>query len=161
MKQLHLSPWAVLAAAALLMPASVRAQEPAQLVCRDGTSEPGPSRIACKQHGGVDWASTKAATEERAGAKQQTKKVVCIDGSNAARGPEACKGQGGIDSAATRAAARGRAHGRAAVGRPNEPTGANADTAGNAGNAGNAGVSDTAAAQPPQDTTGMQRSDST
>jgi hypothetical protein len=118
MKTHHLLLWPAAVIATLLGPSALHAQNPVQLVCKDGTSAPGPDPAACSQHGGVDQAATDAAVKARAGAATDTtmSRVVCIDGSNAKPGPTACKNQGGVDSVATRAAAKARSRGQAATG---------------------------------------------
>jgi len=88
-----------------------------QLVCKDGTSAPGPDPSACAAHGGVDQAATNAAVKARAGAgMDSTQMVVCKDGSADKPGPSACRSQGGVDSVATRAATQERNRARAAPG---------------------------------------------
>jgi hypothetical protein len=111
----HLLLWPTVVVATLLGPAALHAQNPVQLVCKDGSSAPGPDPSACAGHGGVDQAATDAAVKARAGAgMDSTQMVVCKDGSTAKPGPTACRSQGGVDSAATRAAVRERSRGRAA-----------------------------------------------
>lgn len=115
-RQLLLWP-ALVVAAALFGPTTLQAQVPAELVCKDGSTAPGPSRSACEGHGGVDEAATQAAVKARSGAGlDSAQRVVCIDGSNAPAGPSACRNQGGVDSVATRAAIKARGQGEAATG---------------------------------------------
>ncbi len=127
----HFSLWPALVAVALISPATLHAQNPVWLVCRDGTTAPGPDPAACAQHGGVDQAATNAAVRARAGAAQDTTQtVVCIDGSNAPAGASACKTHGGVDSVATRAALRARGRGQAAGAAPTNRESTGVDTAG-------------------------------
>jgi hypothetical protein len=113
----HLLFWPALVVAALLAPATLHAQNPVQLVCKDGSSAPGPDPSACAGHGGVDQAATQAAVKARSGAAMDSATmVVCKDGSAAKPGPTACRNQGGIDSVATRAALQERSRGQAAEG---------------------------------------------
>jgi len=114
----HLLLWPTVVIVTLLGPPALHAQNPVQLVCKDGSSAPGPDPTACAQHGGVDQAATQAAVKARAGAATDstTGMVVCKDGSNATPSTSACKNHGGVDSAATRAAVNARSQGQAATG---------------------------------------------
>jgi hypothetical protein len=93
----------------LLVPAAASAQVPVVLVCQDGSTQPGPTRSACDQHGKVDWHATKAWSEMRAGRFAPHDTVVCMDGQAAAASRTACASQGGVDSVSTIAAVRRRA----------------------------------------------------
>jgi len=97
------------AAMVLLVPAAASAQAPVVLVCQDGSTQPGPTRSACDQHGKVDWQATKAWSEMRAGRFASHDTVVCMDGQAAAASRTACDRQGGVDSVSTIAALRRRA----------------------------------------------------
>jgi hypothetical protein len=99
------------AVAALIAPAAASAQMPVVLVCKDGSTQPGPSQVACKQHGDVDWNTTNAWTKMRAGQFAAADTVVCKDGQAAAASASACASQGGVDSVSTLAALRHRAQG--------------------------------------------------
>jgi hypothetical protein len=98
-------------AAALLVPAAASAQTPVVLVCQDGTTQPGPSDAACKDHGKVDWNTTNAWTKMRAGQFAATDTLVCKDGQAAAASATACDSHGGVDSVSTLAAVKHRAEG--------------------------------------------------
>jgi hypothetical protein len=145
---------ALLVPVALVMPRALHAQQPVTLVCNDSTQAPGPARAACAKHGGVNWAATKALSEQQAGAvRGPARTVVCMDGSTAPAGRAACKAHGGVDSVATRAAREERARGRAAEeGRPSEPGRTGADTT---------GMRPPAQQTAPPADTGAQRRDST
>lgn len=97
------------AAMVLLVPAAASAQVPAVLVCQDGSTQPGPTRTACDNHGKVDWQATKAWSEMRAGRYAATDTVVCMDGQATAASRTACASQGGVDSVSTLASIRRRA----------------------------------------------------
>lgn len=97
------------AAMVLLVPAAASAQVPVVLVCQDGSTQPGPTRSACDNHGKVDWQATKAWSEMRAGRFASTDTVVCKDGQAAAASRTACASHGGVDSVSTLAAVRRRA----------------------------------------------------
>ena len=97
------------AAMVLLVPAAASAQVPAVLVCQDGSTQPGPTRTACDNHGKVDWQATKAWSEMRAGHFATRDTVVCMDGQAAAASRTACASNGGVDSVSTLAAIRRRA----------------------------------------------------
>lgn len=99
------------AAMVLLVPAAASAQVPAVLVCQDGSTQPGPTRTACSDHGKVDWQATKAWSEMRAGRFAPHDTVVCMDGQAAAASRTACDSNGGVDSVSTIAAIRRRAKG--------------------------------------------------
>jgi hypothetical protein len=98
-------------AAMLLVPATASAQMPVVLVCQDGTTQPGPSQVGCKDHGDVDWNTTNAWTKMRAGQFAATDTVACIDGQAAAASATACDSHGGVDSVSTLAAVKRRAQG--------------------------------------------------
>ncbi|HEX6616726.1 MAG TPA: hypothetical protein VF046_10515 [Gemmatimonadales bacterium] len=97
------------AAMVLLFPAAASAQVPVLLVCQDGSTQPGPTRTACDNHGKVDWHATKAWSEMRAGHFAPADTVVCMDGQAAAASRTACSSNGGVDSVSTVAAIRRRA----------------------------------------------------
>ncbi len=100
---------ALLGAALLFAPAALMAQAPVELVCRDGTTQPGSSRVACGDHGGMDWDATRSWSEMRAGHYMASDRVVCTDGQTQAAAPRACGAHGGIDSVSTVAALHRRA----------------------------------------------------
>jgi hypothetical protein len=127
MKHVHFPLWSLAAAAMLLLPGRVAAQDtmpgakaPTMLVCRDGSQARGPGKQACAYHGGVDSVATRAASARGgAGAGQaHSELVICVDGSSAISGPTACRNHGGVDSLATREAMKKRFHGQAADGQP-------------------------------------------
>jgi hypothetical protein len=133
MKHVYFPLWSLAAAAMLLLPGRVAAQDtmpggkaptpagkaPTILVCRDGWQERGPGNQACAYHGGVDSVATRAAMRAGGGAGQaHPALVICGDGSSAPTGPTACRSHGGVDSQATRAAMNQRFHGQNAGGRP-------------------------------------------
>lgn len=96
-------------AAVLVAPAPLHAQVPVVLVCQDGSTQPGPAKVGCKDHRGVDWNTTNTWTKMRAGRYAVTDTVVCTDGQAAAAGAKACASNGGVDSVSTVAAVRRRA----------------------------------------------------
>lgn len=96
-------------AAVLLVPVTASAQMPVVLVCQDGSTQPGPSQVACKSHGDVDWTTTNAWTKMRAGQFAATDTVACMDGQAAAASATACDSHGGVDSVSTLAAVKRRA----------------------------------------------------
>jgi hypothetical protein len=98
-------------AAMLLVPVRASAQMPVVLVCQDGTTQPGPSQVGCKDHGDVDWNTTNAWTKMRAGQFAATDTVACMDGQAAAASSTACDSHGGVDSVSTLAAVKRRAQG--------------------------------------------------
>lgn len=116
MKRILLSLGATLALTVL--PAGLQAQVPVVLICQDGTTQPGSSRVACGDHGGMDWEATRAWSEMRAGHYAAADTVVCIDGQNRAAAPRACADHGGVDSVSTVAAVKSRAKARRFVNRP-------------------------------------------
>ncbi len=95
-------------AAVMLIPATASAQMPVVLVCQDGSTQPGPSQVACKNHGDVDWNTTNAWTKMRAGQFAATDTVACKDGQAAAASATACDSHGGVDSVSTLAAIKRR-----------------------------------------------------
>ena len=95
-------------AAVMLVPATASAQMPVVLVCQDGSTQPGPSQVACKNHGDVDWNTTNAWTKMRAGQFASTDTVACKDGQAAAASATACDSHGGVDSVSTLAAIKRR-----------------------------------------------------
>lgn len=101
--------FALMAAALLFAPPAAQAQAPVTLVCHDGTTQPGPSKVACKDHGGMDWNTTKSWSQMKAGHYSSIDKVVCIDGQNAPAAKNSCESNGGVDSVATIAALKSRA----------------------------------------------------
>jgi hypothetical protein len=96
----------------MVLPAALEAQVPVVLVCQDGTTQPGSSRVGCGDHGGMDWEATKVWSEMRAGQYAAADTVVCTDGQNRAAGPRACADHGGVDSVSTIAAIKSRAKAR-------------------------------------------------
>jgi hypothetical protein len=100
---------ALMAGALMLAPPTLEAQAPVVLVCQDGSTQPGSSKVACADHQGMDWEATKAWSEMRAGRFASRDSVVCIDGQRVAASKRACSGQGGVDSVSTLAAVRRRA----------------------------------------------------
>ncbi|HEU4649698.1 MAG TPA: hypothetical protein VFS33_11600 [Gemmatimonadales bacterium] len=136
MKHVYFPLWSLAAAAMLLLPGRVAAQDtmpggkaPATLVCKDGSQETGHGKQACANHGGVDSAATQAAMRARGGAGQaHPELVICVDGSSAPSGPTACRNHGGVDSLATRAAMNQRFHGQDAEGQPPSPDNTESDT---------------------------------
>ena len=100
---------AVLAGAWFLAPSALEAQAPVVLVCQDGTTQPGSSRVACADHQGMDWDATRNWTEMRAGHYAEADSVVCTDGQRQAAARNACRRHGGVDSVSTIAAVRRRA----------------------------------------------------
>jgi len=108
MTRLILGTGAVLAAL-LFSPPTLHAQAPVMLVCNDGTTQPGSSKVACQDHGGMDWNTTKAWSEMRAGHFAAADSMVCKDGQAAPAGPRACDSHGGVDSVTSLAAVRKRA----------------------------------------------------
>lgn len=100
---------AVAVAAVLVAPPTLQAQVPAVLVCEDGSTQPGPTREACKDYGGVDWTTTNVWAKMRAGKYAATDTVVCMNGQAAAAGTNACARHGGVDSVSTLAAVKRRA----------------------------------------------------
>jgi len=99
----------MLAGAWLLGPTALEAQAPVVLVCQDGTTQPGSSKVACADHQGMDWDATRSWSEMRAGHFAQTDSVVCTDGQRQAAARNACRRHGGVDSVSTIAAIRNRA----------------------------------------------------
>lgn len=85
----------------MVLPAALEAQVPVVLVCQDGTTQPGSSRVGCGDHGGMDWEATRVWSEMRAGQYAAADTVVCTDGQNRAAGPRACADHGGVDSVST------------------------------------------------------------
>jgi hypothetical protein len=77
------------ALAFMALPAGLQAQVPVVLVCQDGTTQPGSSRVSCGDHGGMDWEATRTWSEMRAGHFVATDTVVCTDGQNRAAAPRA------------------------------------------------------------------------
>jgi hypothetical protein len=138
MKHVYFPLWSLAAAAVLLLPGRVAAQDtmpgaksPPTLVCKDGSQSRGPSNQACASHGGVDSVATQAAMRARGGGgagQAHPELVICIDGSSAAAGPTACRSHGGVDSLATRAAMNQRFHGQAAGGQPPSAEGTESDS---------------------------------
>jgi hypothetical protein len=142
MRHIHFPLWPLAAAAVLLLPGRVAAQDtmpgakpgakaPTTLVCKDGSQWSGPAKQACAYHGGVDSVATRAAMHARgeAGAGQAPPElVICTDGSSAPSGPTACRSHGGVDSLATRAAMNKRFHGQAAEGQPPSPDNTESDS---------------------------------
>jgi hypothetical protein len=106
------------ALALMVLPAALHAQVPVVLVCHDGTTQPGSSRVACADHGGMDWAATEAWSEMRAGRFMAADTVVCTDGQNRAAAPRACAEHGGVDSVSTLAAVKRQAKARRFGDRP-------------------------------------------
>ena len=100
---------ALTAGALMLAPAALEAQAPVVLVCQDGTTQPGSSKVTCADHQGMDWEATRAWSEMRAGRFASSDSVVCTDGQRAAASKRACTGHGGVDSISTLAAIRNRA----------------------------------------------------
>jgi hypothetical protein len=97
------------AVALFAVPSRAQAQVPVVLVCQDGTTQPGSSRVSCADHGGMDWDATRAWSEMRAGRFVQADTVVCIDGQARAAAKNPCEGHGGVDSVSTLAAVKRRA----------------------------------------------------
>jgi len=114
---------AVLAVAVLASAFGVAAAKdkaPATVVCKDGSTDDG-GRGACRGHGGVDKAATKAKAggedkskaEEKPSAKADKAKddtaaeamVTCKDGSQSKGGRGACRGHGGVDKGGSAKAA--------------------------------------------------------
>jgi hypothetical protein len=112
---------APLVLALLLVPAPAHAQAPVVLVCQDGTTQPGSSKVACADHQGMDWDATKVWSEMRAGRYMTRDTVVCTDGQAKPASTGACSAHGGIDSVSTLASLRRRAKARRYV-RPSEAT---------------------------------------
>ena len=98
--------------------ATAKEKAPATVVCKDGSTDEG-GRGACRGHGGVDKAATKAKEggEEKASAKAGTTKaekakedvasepmVTCKDGTQSKGGRGACRGHGGVDKGAGKGA---------------------------------------------------------
>jgi hypothetical protein len=99
-------------AALMVLPAALQAQVPVVLVCQDGSTQPGSSRVGCGDHGGMDWEATRVWSEMRAGHYAPADTVVCTDGQNRAAGARACADHGGVDSVSTLAAVKSRAQAR-------------------------------------------------
>jgi hypothetical protein len=132
----------------MLLPGTLQAQVPVVLICEDGTTQPGSSRVACGDHGGMDWEATRAWSEMRAGHYAAADTVVCIDGQARAAARNACKDHGGVDSASTVAAVKRRAQARRFADRPPQ---AEERTTSQGGTAGAAGTQqDTASARTPR-----------
>lgn len=98
-----------MAGALFLGPPTLEAQAPVVLVCQDGTTQPGSSKVACADHKGMDWEATKNWTEMRAGHFAEADSVVCTDGQRESAMRNACRQHGGVDSVSTMAAVRRRA----------------------------------------------------
>jgi hypothetical protein len=92
--------------------APAAAQAPVVLVCNDGTTQPGSSRVACGDHQGMDWDATRVWSEMRAGRYMTRDTVVCSDGQAKPAAATACSAHGGVDSASTLASLRRRAQAR-------------------------------------------------
>jgi hypothetical protein len=99
----------MLAGAWFLGPPALEAQAPVVLVCQDGTTQPGSSKVACADHQGMDWDATRSWSEMRAGHYAEADSVVCTDGQRQAAARNACRRHGGVDSVSTIAAVRRRA----------------------------------------------------
>jgi hypothetical protein len=112
---------APLTLALMLAPATMHAQAPVVLVCQDGTTQPGSSKVACAEHQGMDWKATKAWSEMRAGRYMTRDTVVCTDGQAKPASANACSAHGGVDSVSTLASLRRRAKARRFV-RPSDST---------------------------------------
>lgn len=100
---------AIMAGALFLGPPALEAQAPVVLVCQDGTTQPGSSKVACADHKGMDWDATKTWSEMRAGHFAESDSLVCTDGQRQAAARNACSRHGGVDSVSTMAAVRRRA----------------------------------------------------
>jgi hypothetical protein len=98
-----------MAGALFLGPRTLEAQAPVVLVCQDGTTQPGSSKVACADHKGMDWEATKVWSEMRAGHFAEADSVVCTDGQRQVAARNACRKHGGVDSVSTMAAVRRRA----------------------------------------------------
>ena len=103
---------AALVGAVALTPVPAAAQAPVVLVCQDGTTQPGSSRVACRDHQGMDWDATKMWSEMRAGRYMTRDTVVCTDGQAKPASSSACSAHGGVDSVSTLASLRRRAKAR-------------------------------------------------
>lgn len=104
------------AVAVLAFSAAHAADDAATVICKDGATSPG-GRGACRGHGGVDKAKTKAQAPGDAKAAASAPKaaaevpkaadksssdasdamVVCKDGTSSKGGRGACRGHGGVD----------------------------------------------------------------
>lgn len=97
------------AVAVLAFSAAHAADDAATVICKDGATSPG-GRGACRGHGGVDKAKTKAQGSGDAKAAAAAPKaadksssaasdamVVCKDGTSSKGGRGACRGHGGVD----------------------------------------------------------------
>ena len=80
-------------AALLCSPPILHAQAPVTLVCNDGTTQPGSSKVVCQDHGGMDWNTTRAWSVMRAGHFAEVDSMVCKDGQAVPASPRACDNQ--------------------------------------------------------------------
>src|SRR5262249_61527427 len=103
--------WICSALFALAVPAIARADEPAEVTCKDGTTSKA-GKGACSGHGGIEKAKPKAEAQEKSSSKKSSSKTTAAapaateaaevprkDGTTSKGGKGGCSGHGGHDKA--------------------------------------------------------------